>query len=113
MKKIVLAAAFLTLSHTTFAFDATSETLASSSAEILFTTAVTLVGSEASSYSTSEVKKAEARKALAEIQEYNQTGSMTIFISEKIAIIRSLDKNLSIDESVDILIEASEFILTK
>lgn len=113
MKKIVLTTALLILSHTTFAFEASSKTLASTSAEILFTTAVTLVGSEASSFSTSKAQKTEARKVLAEIQEYNQTGSMTAFIAEKVAIIQSLDSNLSIDESVDVLIEASEMILAK
>lgn len=113
MKKIVLATALLTLTHTTFAFQASSKTLASTSAEILFTTAVTLVGSEATSFSTSKAQKTEARKVLLEIQEYNQTGSLTVFIAEKIAIIQSLDKSLSIDESVDVLIEASEIILAQ
>lgn len=111
MKKIVLATALLTMAHMTFAFDATSETMASISGEIFFTTAITSVGSEASSFSTSDVQKAEARKVLNDIQEYNQSGAMTSLVAEKIAIIHSLNKDLSVDESVDLLIEASEFIL--
>jgi hypothetical protein len=113
MNKIVLAAALLTMAHTAFAFDATSETMASISEEIFFTTAITSVGSEATSFSTSEAKKAEARKILNDIQEYNLTGSITALIAEKIAIVHSLDKDLSVDESVDFLIEASEAILAK
>lgn len=113
MKKIVLAAALLTIAHSTFAFDATSKTMASVSGEIFFTTAITSVGSEASSFSTSDVQKAEARKILNDIQEYNQTGSITAYIAEKIAIVHSIDKELSIDESVDLLIIVSESILAK
>lgn len=105
--------AILTLSHSTFAIDATSETSASLSAEIIFSTAITSVTSEISSFSSLEAQKASARKVLREIQEYNQTGSMTAFVAEKIAVIHTLDNTLSVDESVDVLIEASEFILAK
>ncbi|MEA9358143.1 hypothetical protein SHI21_18055 [Bacteriovorax sp. PP10] len=113
MNKIVLTAALLTITHMAFAFDATSETMASISEEIFFTTAITSVGSEATSFSTSDVQKIEARKILNEIQEYNQTGSITVLVAEKIAIIQSKDNSLSIDESVDVLIKTAEIILAK
>lgn len=113
MNKIVLTAALLTMTHMAFAFDATSETMASISEEIFFTTAITSVGSQATSFSTLEAQKVEARKILNDIQVYNLTGSVTAFIADKIAIIHSLDKDLSIDESVDFLIEASQAILAK
>lgn len=113
MKKIVLTAALLIMAHSTFAFDTSSKTLVSISGEIFFSTAITSVGSEASSFSTSDVQKAEARKFLSEIQEYNQMGSITTFVAEKITILHSLDNSLSVDESIDVLIEAAEIILSK
>lgn len=111
MKKTILMAAFLAFSQTTFAFEATSKTAASASMEIFFSTAISAVTSEISSFSASEAKKNDAKKILREVEEYNQTGSMTSFIAEKIKIIHSIDKSLSVDDSIDVLIEISEITL--
>ncbi len=111
MKKTILTAALLVISQSTFAFEATSKTMASASMEIFFSTAISAVTSEISSFSASEAKKNDARKILREVEEYNQTGSMTTFIAAKINIIHSLDNTLSVDESIDVLIEISESVL--
>lgn len=112
MKKTILTTAFLVISQNTFAFEATSKTMASASMEIFFSTAISAVTSEISSFSASEARKNDARKILREVEEYNQTGSMTSFIAEKINIIHSLDNSLSVDDSIDVLIEISESVLT-
>jgi S-adenosylmethionine synthetase len=113
MNIILLSMCLFALSQQTFAFNATYETSVSVSVEIIFSTAISSVTSEISTLSSLDIQKSEARKAIREIQEYNQTGTLTVFIKEKITIIQSLDKTLSVDDSVDVLISASEIILTK
>jgi len=113
MKKLMILVALLLNTHSAFAFEATAKTMASASVEIIFSTAVSSITFEISSFSTIEAQKVEARKTLREIQEYNQTGVTTTFVESKISIIQTLDNTLSLDESVDVLIEASEIILAK
>lgn len=113
MKKIALTLIIAAMSQTTFAFEASTQGLASTGAEFFFTTAMTSVLSEATSFSVSDAQKLEAKKILSEVQDYNQNGTLSAFLSQKIAIINSLDHTLSIDESVDVLIKASLMILAK
>lgn len=111
MKKMVLAAALMVMAQSTLALEASSKTTASIAVEVVFSTAITSVTSEISVFSTSDVQRKDARKILADVQDYNQTGYITLFLGEKIAIIKDIDPSLSNDESVDVLLEASEFIL--
>lgn len=111
MKKIILALTLVVMAQSTFAFDATSKIVGSLAVEVVFSTAITSVTSEISSFSMSDAKRKEAQKILVEIQDYNQTGHITLFLGEKISIIKSIDASLSNDDSVDVLIAVSEFIL--
>lgn len=113
MKKLIILVAIVMMSQTTFASEASGKGLASTGAEIFFTTAMTSVLSEATSFSVSDAQKLEAKKILNEIQEYNQTGFISAFLAQKIAIVNSLESDLSVDDSIDVLIEASEIILSK
>ncbi len=112
MKKMVLALTFLVMAQSTFALEATSKTTVSLAVEVVYSTAITSVTSEISVFSTSDAQRKEARKILADIQDYNQSGYITLFLGEKIAIVKNIDSSLSDDESVDVLLEASEFILS-
>lgn len=113
MSKKILTLALLAMTHSTFAFEASSQLVISSVQEVMFSTAITSITSEVSSYSVSDAQKREALKIQAEVQEYNQTGYITLFLSEKIAIVKDIDSSLSIDESVDVLIAVTESILSK
>lgn len=113
MKKMILSMALLAIANSAFAFEATTKTLASATVESIFSTAMSSITLEISSFSTIEAQKVEARKILKDIQEYNQTSAMTLFVAGKISIIQNLDQSLSIEESVDVLIEVCETILAK
>lgn len=108
----MIALSIAAMSQASFALDATSQVTAITAAEIILSTAVTVATSEASSIS-SELEKKEAQKVLLEIAEYNQTGAITVYLENKVEALRSHDQNLSTDEAVDLLIEASEMILNK
>nr|BDT28330.1 hypothetical protein BHI3_17960 [Bacteriovorax sp. HI3] len=113
MKKLMVALSIAAMSQASFAFDATSQVTAITAAEIILSTAVTVATSEAASISTSEGQKREAQKVLMEVQEYYQSGSVSVYLENKIEALKSLDESLSVDESVDLLTEASQLILTK
>ena len=101
------------MNQSTFAFDSISQTTVSLSNEVVFSTAIIFGTSEISFFSLSDSKKIEAQKIQLEVQDYLQTGYINSFLGEKIARIQEIDPNLSNDESVDILIELSELILSK
>jgi hypothetical protein len=112
MKKLIMMAVMLLTSKGSFAFDASSQTLAYTAAEIIVTSAVTIGSSQVSTLAT-QARKMEAKKILKDVQDYNQNGSLSIFLAEKVSLVKSLDITLSVDESIDVLIEASEIILSE
>jgi hypothetical protein len=112
MKKKILAFTLAIMAKSAFAFDATSKTISSLAVEVVFSTAISSVTSEISSFAVSDLQKKEARRIQAEVQDYNQTGAITLFLGEKISILQNIDSSLSNDESVDVLVAASEFILS-
>lgn len=112
MKKMVLAVTLMVMAQSTFAFEATSKTVASLAVEVVFSTAITSVTSEISVFASSDAqKRREARKIQAEVQDYNQSGYISLFLGEKISLVKTIDNTLSDNESVDVLVEASELIL--
>lgn len=113
MKKLMILVALLVNIQSAFSFEATAKTMASVSVEIIFSTAISSITFEISSFSTIQSQKIEAQKVLREVQEYNQSGVVTNLVASKISIIQTLDDSLSIDESIDVLIHASEIILAK
>ena len=66
MKKIILALTLVVMAQSTFAFDATSKIVGSLAVEVVFSTAITSVTSEISSFSMSDAKRKEAQKILVE-----------------------------------------------
>ena len=113
MKLFLILTALCTLSSPTFAYEASGKGALSISEEIFFSTAISSITSEISSFSASDLQKQEARKLQQEVQDYNQSGLVSNYLSEKIAVIHSLDNTLSLEEAVDVLIEVSEIILAK
>ena len=111
MYKILLALSMVVSTQSAFAIKATAQTFGSLAQESLYSTAMTSVTSEISSYSLSETRKKDALKIQTEVQVYNQTGEITSFLGEKMSIINKLDSTLSDDEIVDVLLAASELIL--
>ena len=112
MKKMILALILAVMAQSTFALEATSKTVVSSVVELAFSVAITSVTSEIAISSVSNTHKKEALKIIAEVQDYNQTNYISFFLAEKISIVKSIDPLLSNDESVDILLSASELILS-
>ena len=112
MRKLLIALSIMALSPGVFAFEMTSQLLGYTVAEILVTSAVTVGTSEVSSLSISMPKR-EAQKIQLQVQEYNQTGEVTPYLAEKIAVVHSVDQTLSMDEAVDVLIDASLIILAE
>ena len=113
MKKLLTLALFIAFAHPAFTYEASGKGALSVSEEIFFSTAISSITSEISTFSASDLQKQEARKIQQEVQDYNQSGLITHYLSEKIAVIHSLDHTLSSDEAVDVLIEIAERILSK
>lgn len=113
MKKIVIVLAMSLMAQTSFAFEQTGQLSAIASAEIFFTTALGSMTSEITTISTLGQQKLEAQRLQRDVQEYQLNGSVSLFLASKIEIVHSLDSALSVDESVDFLIEVSEVILAK
>lgn len=113
MKKYILVFILVIMAQSTFAIEPTSQTIGSVTREALYSTAITSVTSEISSFSLLDVQKQEAQKIQSEVQDYNQTGEISLFLGEKMSIINQIDPTLSNDEIVDVLLETSEVILLK
>ncbi len=114
MKKLLILAFTTILSTNTFALDIATNSLAYTLAETIYSAAVGVATSEASSLVTSAgQQKAEALKIQNEAQNYYQSGIASLYLESKIQIAKNLDSSLSDEESVDLLVEASQIILSK
>ncbi len=96
MKKLVIAVTLL-LSSNAFAHG-----LSPSEVYTILTTAST----SAPTAATSEMSS-PARKALAHIEEYSQSGELSIELQEMVKNLQLLDKSLSLEEALDLLIESA------
>lgn len=113
MKKMALVLALSLTSTIASARTFTEHTLAESTVQtvavaIANTVAVT---SEASTVATSDNRKLEAQVIQNHIQEYAQTGAVSAYLASKIAFVQTVDAELSLEESVDVLVAATELIL--
>lgn len=111
MKKLLILAFTTILSSNTYAMDVASNTLAYTLANTLYTTAMGAATTDASSITLSNKQKAEALKIQNEAQSYYQSGIVSLYLESKIQIAKELNSSLSVDESVDLLVEASQIIL--
>ncbi len=113
MKKLVLVLA-LSLS-TTFASagEFSAQTLADSTVQTVarVVAGMILASSQASTVATVEQRKIEAQMVQNDIQDYAQTGAISVYLASKIEIVRSVNAELSVDESIDVLVAATESIL--
>ena len=113
MKKLVLLAALFTMSaQNSHALESSTDMVGFTFAELIVVTASSIGSSQALTIST-QVRKLEAQKVQVDVQAYNQNGQITVFLGEKISALRNFDPSLSIDESVDELLAASESILAQ
>ena len=118
MKKLLVLAITLAMSGTaskSFAIDTVTNTLAYTLAQTLYVTALLGATSEATSLaisSKSEQRK-EALKLQSEVQDYYQAGEISPYLESKIAVAQRLDNSLSLDDSIDLLLEASKIILNQ
>lgn len=113
MKKLFILAFATILSSNTYAVDLATNTLAYTLANSLYTTAMGVATSEATSIALSKNQKAEALKIQNEAQNYYQTGIASLYLNSKIQIAQELNSSLSEEESVDLLVEASQIILNQ
>lgn len=83
-------------------------------AQTIYTAAITVGSTEASSIVTSSKnQRAEALRTINEAQSYFQSKIASLYLESKIQIVNQLDPSLSEEESVDLLIEASQIILAQ
>lgn len=113
MKKLFILAFATILSSNTYAVDLATNTLAYTLANSLYTTAMGVATSEATSIALSKNQKAEALRIQNEAQNYYQTGIASLYLNSKIQIAQELNSSLSEEESVDLLVEASQIILNQ
>jgi hypothetical protein len=109
-KTILLAVSLMAMAQSSFALESTQQVLGFTAAEVIASTAMVVAISESSSITTSQ-KKALANKILLDVQAYNQNGTISVFLAAKIKNIRTLNQELSISDSVDVLVEAANLIL--
>ncbi|AUN97412.1 hypothetical protein C0V70_04665 [Bacteriovorax stolpii] len=113
MKKTIVIAA-LSLS-TTLASAATfsEQTLANSTIQTVANVVANMIviSSQASSIATTENRKMEAQMIQNDIQDYAVNGTISVYLASKIEMVKSVNAELSTEESIDVLILASESIL--
>jgi hypothetical protein len=114
MKKLLILAFASIMSSNSYSLDIGTNALAYTLAQTIYTGALTVATSEASSISVSKRnQKAEALRIQKEAQEYFQTGETSIYLESKIELAKELNSNLSVNESVDLLLAAANIILTE
>ena len=109
MKSIALFA-LLTLSTQTFASFTIANTVAYTIAEAIYTTAIPVVSTGATT-AASEGKQKEAFEIKVDIQEYYQSGTISPALKSQINIAQNIDASLSLEETLDALTDAANLIL--
>jgi predicted metalloprotease with PDZ domain len=109
MKKLILIAVIM-LSSQAFASYTVSNLVAYTIAEAIYSTALPVATSEATSITTEDNRK-EAVQLKNDVQDYYQTGTMCLSLQNKVIIAQKIDSSLSLDESLDALVDASNIIL--
>lgn len=56
-------------------------------------------------------RKAVAKQIQNDVQDYNQTGVVSVFLADKIAMVQSENADMSEQDSVDVLLLASDLLL--
>lgn len=114
MKKLFILAFATLLSSNSYSVETATNALAYTLAQTIYTSALGVATTEASSLATSSKnQKAEALRIQSEVQQFYQTGIASLYLENKINIAKGLDSTLSEEESVDLLVEASRIILAQ
>lgn len=112
MKKLFILALTTIITGKSFALETGTNALAYTLAQTIYTAALGVATSEASSMATSsKTLKADAQRIQNEAQIYLQSGKTTLFLESQIQLAKDLDSTLSDDEAVDLLLQASNLIL--
>lgn len=106
--KTLLLALTISLASTTASADFVDFTLKVSTAQAIGVTVANIINASSQATTNSKVATVQIQN---DIMEYAQTGSISAFLAEKIAIVTSVDAELSEQDVIDVLIEASEIIL--
>jgi hypothetical protein len=105
MKKLTIIA-LLTLSTQSFASFSVSNTVAYTLAEAIYSTAIP-VASTGATTAASEQRNKEALELKNDIQDFFQSGNLTLSLQNKIKIAQELDSSLSQVEAIDLLLEVT------
>lgn len=114
MKKIVIASFIAIMATSTFAADFAAQSVENSIAQ---TVAIIVADfTEATSIATSEEtsnahRKEEAQRIQNDVQAYSQSGFLSVYLAEKVNMVNAIDADLSQEESIDVLVLASNRIL--
>jgi hypothetical protein len=109
MKKLLIVS-LLSLSFSTIASEVVANLFAYTLAEAMYSTAIP-IGTSAATTASSQKSQKEALELKNDIQDYYQSGLMGPNLLNKIKLVQSLDNSLSLDESLDALVEAANLIL--
>lgn len=114
MRQFILASVLSLLAQSAFASDfvvqsiqnSTVQTVAIIVADILEATSL------ATSHETTNAhRKEEARKIQNDIQSYSLSGELSLYLAEKVKLVKDVDSRFSEAEALDVLILATEKIL--
>lgn len=113
MKKMIVISALSLMTSTAFASNFSEQTLVNSTVQTVANVIadMIMVTSRATSIATTENRKIEAQMIQNDIQDYAQNGTMSVYLASKIQMVNEVNADLSIEESIDVLILASESLL--
>lgn len=92
----------LIISTNTFAYSAADSSVLTSASPLL-----------SSAITSGSIEEAQANTILNDAQEMLQTGEVSSLLAQKIKETQNLNKNISVAEALDILIESAESTLSK
>lgn len=73
-------------------------------------TLVTLATTIAPTEATAQLST-PARKIITQVEEFNQTGELSLELQQAVSIIQEEDKTLSIQDALDLLVVKAEYVL--
>jgi hypothetical protein len=111
MKKLVFVA-LLTLSSHSFASFSVSNSIAYTIAEVIYTVAIPVVSTGATTAATDNRQKV-AVKIRNDIQAYYQSGELSLELSNQVETAQKIDTTLSLDETLDVLTDAANIIINQ
>ncbi len=103
MKNIIILLALL-LNFKAYSFEAATEVVASTLAETIYTTALTVASTETTVLSTTQ-KRLIAQKIQNEIIEFYQTEKMGLLLNDRINFIQKTNSDINVEQAIEILLE--------